>query len=93
MASYAAAIRAGDTTHSDDRVFAAHIANAHKFTLPAKDDQTPPQPLWIIQKDGPTSPRKVDAAWAGAASWMARLDAVAAGAKANKRKSMVYIPA
>lgn len=78
--AYATAIRAGEVLHVRNKRFDAHIGNSHKFTLRVKDEDN--LPLYIIQKDGLDSPRKIDAAWAGAASWQARLDAVAAGAKA-----------
>lgn len=81
FAAYASAIRGGDVTHDGSPTFSRHIGNSHKFTINAKDDDG--LPLWIIQKDRLMSPHKIDAAWAAAASWQARLDAVAAGAKVS----------
>lgn len=89
FSAYASAIRGGDVTHSGDPVFSSHIANAHRYTITAKDDDG--NNLWIIQKDRVMSPRKIDAAWAGAASWQARLDAVAEGAKPRRKKALVFI--
>jgi len=80
FATYAAAIRGGDVTHDGSPAFAQHIGNAHKYPFGAKGDDG--LPLWIIQKDRLMSPHKIDAAWAGAVSYQAALDAVAAGAKA-----------
>jgi hypothetical protein len=67
-----------DLSHDGDSHFARHIANAHKMVLNSRDGEG--ERLWVIQKDQPNSPHKMDAAVAGALSWQARLDAIAAGA-------------
>ncbi len=36
--------------------------------------------MWVIHKDRPDSPQKIDAAVAAVLSWEARTDAIAAGA-------------
>lgn len=78
LKSYANAIEGGEVTNSGDAAFARHIGNAQKNTQTFRDDDG--TPLWLIQKDRPGSPNKIDAAMAGCLSWRARLDAVAAGA-------------
>lgn len=77
MRDYSQAMRAGDVTHSGDKVFAEHIGNAQKRFLNLLDEEG--QRLWIIQKERQDSPFKIDAAMAGGLSWTARLDALAAG--------------
>jgi hypothetical protein len=76
--AYALAIDAGEVTHDGDPRFERHIANAMKMTQNFRDDDG--SPLWLIQKDRPHSPNKIDAAYAGCLSWRARLDALAVGA-------------
>lgn len=75
--AYASAIVAGDVTNSGNKLFAAHIGNAHKRFLPERDDDG--APLWVAQKERPDSDHKIDASCAGMLSWRARLDAVAQG--------------
>jgi hypothetical protein len=45
------------------------------------------EPLFVIVKEGPMSPLKIDLAVAGVLSWQARQDAVAAGAKPRGPRS------
>lgn len=74
----------GGTSH--DEAFASHIANAYRKKLAQLDDQE--QPLWVIRKERPDSPLKIDAAMSGCLSWEARGDAIAAGVL-KKRKGGV----
>jgi hypothetical protein len=37
------------------------------------------RPLWILRKERPDSPKKIDAAMAAVLAWEARNDAIAAG--------------
>jgi phage terminase large subunit-like protein len=76
--AYANAMKDGALSHSGDQVFAQHIANAHRRPLDMRDEDH--KPLYVIQKERPKSPRKMDAAVAGVLSWRARLDALGAGA-------------
>lgn len=78
LKSYAGAMVAGEVTHDGNRELARHIGNAVRLPMTFRDDDG--SPLWLIQKDRPGSPRKIDGAMAGCLSWQARLDAVAAGA-------------
>jgi hypothetical protein len=45
------------------------------LTLRDEEDK----PLWVIQKERPDSPHKIDAAMAACLSWEARCDALASG--------------
>lgn len=81
LRSYANAIEKGEVTNDGSRVFAAHIGNAVKNLQNFVDDDN--ERMWLIAKDRKGSQRKIDAAMAGSLSWQARLEAVAAGAKAT----------
>jgi hypothetical protein len=76
--SYAQAINAGDVSHSGDAHFVRHVANARRRTVAVFDDDH--RALYVLAKDRPDSPRKIDAAMAAVLSWEARGDAIAAGA-------------
>lgn len=78
LKAFATAIAGGEVTHNGDPVYSRHIGNAQKHLLNWQDDDG--TPLWLIQKDGPKSTKKIDGAMAGALSWAARLDAIAKGA-------------
>lgn len=71
-------------THDGNHRMAAHIGNATKKYVAARDSED--QPMWVIRKDRPSSPRKIDGAMAGALSWEARSDAIASGARAPVRR-------
>lgn len=75
--NYATAITLGELTHDGNENFARHVANACRRFLTLRDADG--LPLWVIQKERPDSPMKIDAAMAGVLSWEARNDAVASG--------------
>ena len=77
--NYADAQAAGDMSHSGDAAFTRHVKNAVRLKVNVFDDEH--QQLYLLTKDRPNSPRKIDAADAGTLSWEARSDAIAAGAK------------
>ncbi len=77
LRAYSMAMTAGDVSHDGSPVLAAHIGNAYKRHLPQRDEDG--APMWIIQKERPNSPHKIDAAQAGCWSWWARLEAVSQG--------------
>ncbi len=74
---YAVAIETGEVTHDGNEEFTRHIGNACRRTLTIRDSDG--VPLWVVQKERPDSPMKMDAAMAAILSWEARQDAVAAG--------------
>lgn len=76
--NYRTAIESGEISHDGDSVFAQHIGNAYRREITLKDDQG--RPMWVIQKERPDSPHKMDAAMAGCLSWEARTIAIAEGA-------------
>lgn len=75
--SYAHAIHAGEATNDGDDDFWQHIGAAQKRDTNMRDDEG--KPLWVMAKERPDSPKKIDLAMAGGLSWQARLDALAAG--------------
>ncbi len=77
--AFATAITDGSLSHDGNPDFARHIGNAHRRPLFQRDEQG--QPFWIIQKERPDSPLKIDAAVAAILSKRAQLDGLREGAK------------
>ncbi len=77
--AYHNAIVDGTLSHDGNELFARHIANAQRLELQGRADNG--ERLWVMVKERPDSPKKIDAAVAGCLSWLARSDAIAAGAK------------
>jgi phage terminase large subunit-like protein len=75
--SYCTAMAAGELSHNGDPVLAAHIGNARRLYTRLVDEQG--QPLWILRKERPDSPKKIDGAMGAILSWEARNDALASG--------------
>lgn len=65
-------------SHDGDERLARHIGNANRKALVERDDKG--AALWVLQKETPDSPKKIDAAVAAVLAWEARTDAIAAGA-------------
>lgn len=84
--AYASAITHGDVSHPDNPQFNAHIGNAHRRYIGSRDEDD--KPLWVIQKERPGSPHKIDTAMAGCLSWEARLWALA-----NVKPPREHLPA
>lgn len=79
VSNYTAAINTGEVSHDGNEDFARQIKNAVKWTITAKDEDG--RKLYVIGKDRPESPDKMDAAAAGTLSWECRGDAIAADAQ------------
>ena len=75
--AFANAIQSGDVHHDGSPHLTRHIGNAVRRMLNMRDDQG--APLWVIYKERPDSPHKIDAAMAAILSWEARNDALTAG--------------
>lgn len=75
--SYATAIQNGEVLHGDDPLARRHLANAYRLPQNFTDDDG--SPLWLIMKESPKSPNRIDDAYAKMLSWQARNDAVARG--------------
>lgn len=76
--AFSHAMRDGEVKHDGNTALARHIANAHRQPLLIRDDKG--EPMWVIRKERPDSPNKIDAAMAAALAWEARRDALTAGA-------------
>ena len=81
------AVAAGDLSHCGDSVFARHIGNAMRQAVNVKDDDD--RRMFVLSKDRPYSPLKMDGAVAAVLSFEAAGDAVAAGAL-RRRSSGAY---
>jgi len=77
LKAYVNAMMAGELSHSDDVLLNRHIGNACRRMLKMRDEQE--QLMWVMTKERPESPHKIDAAMAAVLSWEARRDALAAG--------------
>lgn len=75
--NYISGIMTGDLSHPGDEKFTEHISNARRQLVHVYDEEK--QQMFVLQKETPHSPFKIDAAAAGALSWQARGDAIAAG--------------
>lgn len=76
--SFAQAIADKALTHDADPRLTLHIGNASRKPLNERDDKG--APLWVLHKETPDSPKKIDAAVAAVLAWEARNDVVATGA-------------
>lgn len=77
LRAFRGAIESGEISHDGHEGLVRHIGNSARRDLTLRDDEG--RPLWLIQKDRPDSPRKIDAAMAAALAWEARGDAIASG--------------
>lgn len=75
--AYVGAIQAGEVSHDGGAALARHIGNACRSDTNLVDEEE--KPLWILRKERPDSPHKIDLAMAGVLSWEARRDAITAG--------------
>jgi hypothetical protein len=77
LENFNTALREGRLSHDGSATLIRHLGNAHRKTLPMRSEQG--LPLWLIQKERPDSPFKIDVTMAQILSWEARTDAIAAG--------------
>jgi phage terminase large subunit-like protein len=82
LVAFDTAIKEGTLQHDGDKRLMRHVANARRRELPGDRDEQG-KALWVIQKERPDSPHKIDAAMAAVLSWEARRDAIAAGVLAE----------
>ena len=78
LENFDTAIREAALSHDGDPRLKRHLGNARKDELTQRDEQG--KALWLIRKERPDSPHKIDLAMAEVLSWEARTDAIAAGA-------------
>jgi len=87
--SWSTAIEAGELAHSGDSRLTAHVGNAYRHYTKLVDDEE--KPLWVLRKERPDSPHKIDLAMAAILSWEARNDAVAAGDGETREYEIISI--
>jgi phage terminase large subunit-like protein len=75
--SFIGAIDGAELSHDGDKMLDEHIGNARQQSTNLTDEQE--KPLWILRKERPDSPKKIDAAVASVLAWEARNDSIAAG--------------
>jgi phage terminase large subunit-like protein len=78
LENFNTAIREGAIPHADDANYTRHLANARREDLTGQKDEQG-KAVWLIRKERPDSPHKIDVGMAGVLSWEARTDAIAAG--------------
>jgi hypothetical protein len=83
------AIADGSISHDGSPDVARHLGNSRKQDIGQRDEQG--RPMWVIRKDRPDSPQKIDAGVASVLSWEARTDAIAAGAQHVPEYSMMIV--
>lgn len=75
--AFTTALKAGELSHNGDARLTAHIGHARRLYTNLVDEER--KPLWILRKERPDSPKKIDGAMAAVLSWEARTAAVASG--------------
>lgn len=89
LENFVSGIREGLIPHEQNQAFERHMANARRDDLEGqRDDQG--RALWLIRKERPDSPHKIDVAMAAILSWEARTDAIAAGALKSAKRVAVF---
>jgi phage terminase large subunit-like protein len=83
------AITDGSISHDGHPDVVRHLGSAKKQDIGQRDEQG--KALWVIRKDRPDSPHKIDAAVAAVLSWEARTDAIAAGAEKTPEYHIVSL--
>lgn len=77
LENYDTAIKTNTLTHDGDDRLIQHIGNSFRHDLHERDEDD--KRLWLIRKERPDSPRKIDCAMASVLSWEARTDCIASG--------------
>lgn len=77
LRSFVGAIDGGELSHNGDKVLDDHIGNSRQQATNLVDENE--APLYILRKERPDSPKKIDAAMAAVLAWEARNDSIAAG--------------
>jgi phage terminase large subunit-like protein len=78
LESFDTSMREGRLSHNGDADLTRHIGNARKQEIDGWYDEQGKK-MWLIRKERPDSPHKIDLAMAAVLSWEARNDALASG--------------
>lgn len=77
LRSFVTAIATAELSHDGNEQLDDHIGNSRQLTTGLVDEEE--KPLWILRKERPDSPKKIDAAMTAVLAWEARNDAISAG--------------
>lgn len=83
------AVREGLISHDGSPDLVRHLGNCRRQDLPMRDEQG--KALWLIRKERPDSPHKIDLAMAAVLSWEARTDAIASGANQAREPQLIIL--
>lgn len=89
LEAFDTAIRDRTLRHGADPRLRRHLGNARREDLKGLRGAIE-KPLWLIRKERPDSPNKIDAAMAATLSWEARNDAIGQGATAQKEYQFFF---
>lgn len=89
LENFNTAITDGAISHDGDKRLTRHLGNSRKVEQAQKDENG--RALWLIQKDRPDSPNKIDLAMAAVLAWEARTDAIAAGVLKKKNYRVFFM--
>lgn len=84
--SFKTAMESAEMSHSGDAQLDDHIGNSRQQPTGLVDEEE--KPLWVLRKERPESPKKIDAAMAAVLAWEARNDSIAAGEGATPEPSI-----
>jgi phage terminase large subunit-like protein len=91
LEGFTTAITEGTISHDGDPDVSRHLGNSRKRELPRVDDAG--KKLYVIQKERPDSPHKIDLAMASVLSWEARTDAIASGVETGPAPDPILVTA
>lgn len=87
--SFIEAMKTSELSHDGNAQLDDHIGNARQQDTNLVDEKE--KPLWILRKERPDSPKKIDAGMAAVLAWEARNDAIAAGESAPGEPTIHFL--
>jgi phage terminase large subunit-like protein len=91
LRSFVGAISTGEVSHDGNEQLDDHMGNARQAPTNLVDEEE--KPLWILRKERPDSPKKIDAAMGAVLAWEARNDAIAAGEGVAPEPAIYFLKA
>jgi len=88
LEGFVTSITAGTQSHDGSQDLARHLGNSRREDLSQRDEQG--KAIWLIRKERPGSPLKIDLGMAAVLSWEARTDAIASGVSHNTQGVHVW---
>jgi hypothetical protein len=89
LEGFTTAMAEGMIRHDGNQDLTRHIGNSRRQELHERDEQG--KRLWVIRKERPDSPHKIDLAMASVLSWEARTHAIAAGVGQAKQYQVLIL--